>query len=112
WEVMVRPGKRAALGRKFIFGDGVLIGQILDRTEEGTRIVEFEYEGLFEEVLAKIGIMPLPPYIHESLKDKDRYQTVYAKNTGSAAAPTAGLHFTPALLEDIKSKGVKIAKVT
>lgn len=112
WEVMVNPGRRAAIGRKFVFGDGALIAEVLERTEAGTRIVSFEYEGLFEEVLDKIGIMPLPPYIHESLGDRDRYQTVYAKHDGSAAAPTAGLHFTPKLLEVIRHRGVNIANIT
>lgn len=112
WEVMVNPGRRAAIGRRFVFGNGLLIGEVLDRTEEGTRLVKFEYEGLFEEVLDQVGIMPLPPYIHESLDDRDRYQTVYARHDGSAAAPTAGLHFTPELLDDIRAKGVEIANVT
>lgn len=112
WEVMVNPGRRAAVGRRFIFGDGILIGEILARTENGTRLAYFEYEGLFEEVLDKIGITPLPPYIHASLEDRDRYQTVYAKYDGSVAAPTAGLHFTPELIGKIRDQGVDIANIT
>lgn len=112
WEVMVNPGRRAAVGRRFIFGDGILIGEILARTENGTRLAHFEYEGLFEEVLDKIGITPLPPYIHASLEDRDRYQTVYAKYDGSVAAPTAGLHFTPELIGKIRDQGVDIANIT
>lgn len=112
WEVMVNPGRRADIGRRFVFGDGILKAEILDRTQEGTRIVKFEYDGIFEEILDKVGIMPLPPYIHESLEDSNRYQTVYAKHDGSVAAPTAGLHFTPDLLEEIKYKGVDIANIT
>ena len=112
WEVMVRPGKKLKKGTKVTFGDGLLIGEILEMMENGNRKVKFYYEGIFNEILDQIGLMPLPPYITEKLKDKDRYQTVYAKNEGSAAAPTAGLHFTPELLEKIKEKGVEIAKVT
>ncbi len=112
WEAMVRPGNKLHVGAKVIFGDGLLNAEILDTTEDGTRKVKFTYTGIFNEILDQIGLMPLPPYIHESLKDNDRYQTVYAKYEGSAAAPTAGLHFTPELLEKIKEKGVEIANVT
>lgn len=112
WEVMCRPGNKLHIGSKVIFGDGLLEAKILDKTEDGTRIVEFFYDGIFNEILDKIGLMPLPPYIHESLKDNDRYQTVYAKYEGSAAAPTAGLHFTNELLEKIQEKGIEIANVT
>lgn len=112
WETIVRPGNKLHVGTKVIFGDGTLIATILDTMEGGTRKVEFQYDGIFNEILDEIGLMPLPPYIHEELKQKDRYQTVYAKYSGSAAAPTAGLHFTPELLEKIKEKGVKIANVT
>ena len=112
WESIVRPGNKLKPGSVVYFGDGILKANILDIMEDGTRKVEFEYEGIFNEILDKIGFMPLPPYIHESLKEKDRYQTVYAKYNGSAAAPTAGLHFTPELLKKIEEKGVKIANVT
>ena len=112
WEVMVRPGKKLMPGAKVSFGDGLLTAEILDTTEDGTRKVKFTYDGIFNEILDKIGLMPLPPYIKERLKEKDRYQTVYAKYEGSAAAPTAGLHFTDELLEKIKEKGVEIANVT
>ena len=112
WESIVRPGNKLKPGTKVEFGDGLLEATILDIMEGGTRKVEFEYEGIFNEILDKIGLMPLPPYIHESLKEKDRYQTVYAKYNGSAAAPTAGLHFTPELLKRIEEKGIKIANVT
>ena len=112
WESIVRPGNKLKPGTKVEFGDGLLKATILDIMDGGTRKVEFEYEGIFNEILDKIGLMPLPPYIHESLKEKDRYQTVYAKYNGSAAAPTAGLHFTPELLKRIEEKGVKIANVT
>lgn len=112
WEVMVRPGKKLRAGVKVDFGEGLLHAEILDVMENGDRLVHFEYEGIFNEILDKIGLMPLPPYITESLKDRDRYQTVYAKYDGSAAAPTAGLHFTEELLEKIKDKGVEIANVT
>ena len=112
WESIVRPGNKLHVGTKVIFGDGLLIAEILDTMEGGTRKVKFTYEGLFNEILDQIGLMPLPPYIHEELKEKDRYQTVYAKYQGSAAAPTAGLHFTEELLEKIKEKGVEIANVT
>ena len=112
WESIVRPGNKLKPGTKVEFGDGLLKATILDIMDGGTRKVEFEYEGIFILILDKIGLMPLPPYIHESLKEKDRYQTVYAKHNGSAAAPTAGLHFTPELLKRIEEKGVKIANVT
>ena len=112
WEVMVRPGRRLKKGAEVVFGDGILKGIVLETMDNGNRKVQFEYEGIFNEILDKIGLMPLPPYIKESLKDKDRYQTVYAKYEGSAAAPTAGLHFTEELLEKIKAKGVEIANVT
>jgi len=112
WEVMVRPGRRLKTGAKVVFGEGLLQAEILECMENGNRRVRFTYEGIFNELLDKIGLMPLPPYIHEKLKEKDRYQTVYAQNEGSAAAPTAGLHFTNALLDTIRAKGVKIANVT
>ena len=112
WEVMVKPGKKLMPGTKVTFGDGLLQAEILEKLEGGNRKVKFEYQGIFNEILNEIGLMPLPPYIHEKLKEKDRYQTVYAKYEGSAAAPTAGLHFTEQLLEKIKEKGVEIANVT
>ena len=112
WEVMVRPGKKLKKGVRVTFGNGLLRAEILEMLENGNRKVKFYYEGIFNEILDQIGLMPLPPYITEKLKDKDRYQTVYAKYDGSAAAPTAGLHFTPELLERIKEKGVEIANVT
>lgn len=112
WESIVRPGKKLHVGTKVIFGDGLLEATILEVMPGGTRKVEFKYKGIFNEILDKIGLMPLPPYIHEELKQNDRYQTVYAKYEGSAAAPTAGLHFTPELFEKLKQKGVKIANVT
>lgn len=112
WESIVRPGNKLHVGTKVIFGDGLLNAEILEVMEGGTRKVKFTYEGIFNEILDQIGLMPLPPYIHEELKEKDRYQTVYAKYQGSAAAPTAGLHFTEELLEKIKEKGVEIANVT
>lgn len=112
WEAMVRPGNKLHEGAKVIFGDGLLRAEILSTLEDGTRKVKFYYDGIFNEILDKIGLMPLPPYIHESLSDNDRYQTVYAKYEGSAAAPTAGLHFTPELLKRIEEKGIKIANVT
>ena len=112
WEVMVRPGKKVKKGVKVSFGDGLLKAEILETLENGNRMVQFFYNGIFNEILDKIGLMPLPPYITEKLKDKSRYQTVYAKYDGSAAAPTAGLHFTPELLEKIRKKGVEIANVT
>ena len=112
WETLVNPGRKAKIGDTIVFGDGILEGIIEDILEDGNRIINFKYEGIFEEVLDKLGQMPLPPYIKERLEDKDRYQTVYAKNDGSAAAPTAGLHFTNELLEEIKNRGIKIAKLT
>ena len=112
WESIVRPGNKLHVGTKVIFGDGLLTAEILEIMPGGTRKVKFSYTGIFNEILDKIGLMPLPPYIHEELKEKDRYQTVYAKYNGSAAAPTAGLHFTPELLKKIEEKGVKIANVT
>ncbi len=112
WESIVRPGNKLHVGTKVIFGDGLLNAEILEVMEGGTRKVKFSYDGIFNEILDQIGLMPLPPYIHEELKEKDRYQTVYAKYQGSAAAPTAGLHFTEELLEKIKEKGVEIANVT
>jgi len=112
WQTLVKPGKRAKKGSIFTFGNGELKGEIIDLAEEGTRIIEFSYEGIFEEVLDRLGNMPLPPYITESLDDKERYQTVYSKHKGSAAAPTAGLHFTEELLDEIRNKGIKIAYIT
>ena len=112
WETLVKPGKKAKIGTKISFGEGLLIGEVVDIVEEGNRLIQFTYEGIFEEILDKLGQMPLPPYITHQLKDKNRYQTVYAKHDGSAAAPTAGLHFTPELLEAIRAKGVNIAHVT
>lgn len=112
WEVLVKPGKKARLGDEIIFGEGILKAKVEEVIEDGNRIVSFEYDGIFEEVLDRLGEMPLPPYIHEKLEDRERYQTVYSKHEGSAAAPTAGLHFTKELLQQIKDKGVKIAYVT
>lgn len=112
WECIVRPGNKLHVGTKVIFKEGLLKADILDIMPGGTRKVEFSYKGIFNEILDKIGIMPLPPYIHEELKQKDRYQTVYAKYNGSAAAPTAGLHFTKELLEKLQKKGIVIANVT
>lgn len=112
WEALARPGKKAKPGVRFIFGDGLMTGTVTEVTEEGNRIVDFECEGSFFEVLDRLGQMPLPPYIHEKLKDKERYQTVYSRELGSAAAPTAGLHFTPELMERICQKGIRIGYVT
>ena len=112
WETIVRPGNKLHVGTKVMFGDGILKAEILDIMPGGTRKVKFEYDGIFNEILDKIGLMPLPPYIHEELKERDRYQTVYAKYNGSAAAPTAGLHFTKELLQKLEKKGVIIANVT
>lgn len=112
WEVILKPGRRAKPGARFVFGNGELKAEILDIVNDGNRIVKFYYDGVFENILDKLGEMPLPPYITEKLEDKNRYQTVYAKHTGSAAAPTAGLHFTDELLEKIRKKGVKIGYVT
>ena len=107
WETLVKPGKKARPGARISFGEGLLTGEVLEVVEEGNRRIRFTYEGIFEEILDRLGQMPLPPYITHQLKDKNRYQTVYARHEGSAAAPTAGLHFTPELLEAIKEKGVK-----
>lgn len=112
WETLVKPGKKCRPGAEISFGNGILKGRILDIVEEGNRLIQFEYEGIFEEILDRLGEMPLPPYITHKLKDKNRYQTVYAKHEGSAAAPTAGLHFTEELLEEIRAMGVSIAHVT
>nr|WP_294468002.1 tRNA preQ1(34) S-adenosylmethionine ribosyltransferase-isomerase QueA [uncultured Sellimonas sp.] len=112
WETLVKPGKKAKPGTKISFGEGLLTGEVIDVVEEGNRLIQFTYEGIFEEILDRLGQMPLPPYITHQLEDKNRYQTVYAKHSGSAAAPTAGLHFTPELLEEIKESGVEIAHVT
>lgn len=112
WEVILRPGKKAKPGARFVFGNGILTAEIIDILDEGNRRVRFFYDGVFEQILDKVGMMPLPPYITEKLEDKARYQTVYAKYNGSAAAPTAGLHFTNELLEQIKAKGVSITYVT
>lgn len=112
WETLVKPGRKAKPGTRISFGDGLLMGEVVDVVEEGNRLIHFEYEGIFEEILDRLGQMPLPPYITHQLRDKNRYNTVYAEHSGSAAAPTAGLHFTPELLEEIKEKGVEIARVT
>lgn len=112
WETLVKPGKKARVGTKIVFGDGLLTGEVIDVVEEGNRLIQFTYDGIFEEILDQLGQMPLPPYITHQLEDQNRYQTVYAEHTGSAAAPTAGLHFTPELLEKIEDMGVNIAKVT
>lgn len=112
WEVLVKPGKKARVGTEILFGGGKLKGTITDIVEEGNRIIQFEYDGIFEEILDELGQMPLPPYITHKLQDKNRYQTVYAKHEGSAAAPTAGLHFTRELLTEIEKKGVAVASVT
>ena len=112
WETLVKPGRKAKPGTRISFGDGLLVGEVIDVVEEGNRLIHFEYKGIFEEILDQLGQMPLPPYITHQLKDRDRYNTVYAEHPGSAAAPTAGLHFTPALLEEIERKGVEIAHVT
>ena len=112
WETLVKPGKKAKPGARISFGEGLLIGEVIDVVEEGNRLVRFTYDGIFEEILDQLGQMPLPPYITHQLEDKNRYQTVYAKHSGSAAAPTAGLHFTPELLREIKDEGVDIASVT
>ncbi|MDO5422949.1 MAG: tRNA preQ1(34) S-adenosylmethionine ribosyltransferase-isomerase QueA [Eubacteriales bacterium] len=112
WETLVKPGKKCKIGTRISFGEGLLVGEVVDIVEEGNRLIQFSYEGIFEEILDQLGQMPLPPYIHHQLQDKNRYQTVYAKHDGSAAAPTAGLHFTPELLAQIQAKGVKLAHVT
>ena len=112
WETLVKPGKKCKIGAKIIFGDGLLVGEVVDIVEEGNRLIKFHYEGIFEEILDQLGQMPLPPYITHRLQDRNRYQTVYAKHDGSAVAPTAGLHFTPELLDAVRKKGVEIAEVT
>ena len=112
WETLVKPGRKMKPGAHLVFGDGILKAEVLDVVEEGNRLIRFSYQGIFEEVLDSLGEMPLPPYITHKLKDKNRYQTVYAKYDGSAAAPTAGLHFTEELLKQIEEKGVKLAYVT
>ena len=112
WEVLVKPGKKAKPGTRINFGNGKLVGEVIDIVEEGDRLIHFSFDGIFEEILDELGQMPLPPYITHKLEDKNRYQTVYAKHEGSAAAPTAGLHFTNELLAEIEAKGVKIARVT
>ena len=112
WECLVKPGKKARTGAELVFKEGLLTGMITGIREDGNRIISFEFDGIWEEILDELGQMPLPPYITHKLEDKTRYQTVYAKNEGSAAAPTAGLHFTPALLEEIEKKGVKIVRIT
>ncbi|ABR48495.1 S-adenosylmethionine--tRNA-ribosyltransferase-isomerase [Alkaliphilus metalliredigens QYMF] len=112
WEVLVKPGKKAKIGSRFEFGEGILKAEVLSMADEGARIVRFEYEGVFEELLDQLGKMPLPPYITEELADRERYQTVYSKHEGSSAAPTAGLHFTPELLSEIKKKGINVVSIT
>lgn len=112
WETLVKPGKKARPGARIVFGDGCLKAEVLEVVDEGNRLIHFEYEGIFEEILDRLGEMPLPPYITHKLQDKNRYQTVYAKYEGSAAAPTAGLHFTEELLQKVKEKGIRIAPVT
>ena len=112
WETLVKPGKKARQGVVISFGDGILTGEIIDVKEDGNRLIQFRYEGIFEEILDQLGQMPLPPYITHTLKDKNRYQTVYAKYEGSAAAPTAGLHFTEELFQKLEEKGVLVANVT
>lgn len=112
WETLVKPGKKARIGSRIVFGGGILKAEVVDIIEEGNRLVKFEFDGIFEEILDKLGQMPLPPYITHELKDKNMYQTVYAKYEGSAAAPTAGLHFTEKLLDDIEKSGVNIARIT
>lgn len=112
WETLVKPGKKCRIGTQISFGDGLLTGEIIDVVEDGNRLIRFCYEGIFEEILDRLGQMPLPPYITHQLQDKNRYQTVYARFDGSAAAPTAGLHFTPELLDAIRAKGVTVAEVT
>lgn len=112
WECLVKPGRKAKVGAVFTFGEGLMTGEVIDVTDEGSRIVKFDYEGVFENVLEQVGTMPLPPYITEQLEDQERYQTVFSKHNGSAAAPTAGLHFTDELMEKIQNKGIHIAYVT
>ncbi len=112
WEALTKPAKRLKLGTKIIFGEGLLLGTVKEIKDEGIRVIEFEYQGVFEDILDKLGNMPLPPYIHEKLEDKERYQTVYSKVSGSSAAPTAGLHFTPEVIDLLKNKGVQIEYIT
>ena len=112
WETLVKPGKKCKIGTKIVFGEGILTGEVVDIVEEGNRLIQFHYEGIFEEILDRLGQMPLPPYITHQLQDKNRYQTVYAKYDGSAAAPTAGLHYPPELLQQVRDMGVEIAEVT
>ena len=112
WETLVKPGKKCKVGTVISFGDGILTGEVVDIVDEGNRLIQFHYEGIFEEILDQLGEMPLPPYITHKLQDKNRYQTVYAKHEGTAAAPTAGLHFTKELLQQVQDAGVKIAHVT
>lgn len=112
WETLVKPGKKAKPGAELVFGGGLLKGTVLETVDDGNRLIQFQYEGIFEEILDQLGQMPLPPYITHQLKDKNRYQTVYARHEGSAAAPTAGLHFTKELLQEIEAMGVRIAHVT
>ena len=112
WETLVKPGKKCKVGTEISFGDGILTGEVVDIVDEGNRLIQFHYDGIFEEILDQLGEMPLPPYITHKLQDKNRYQTVYAKHEGSAAAPTAGLHFTKELLQQVQDAGVKIAHVT
>lgn len=112
WETLVKPGRKAKPGTRIQFGEGLLVGEVMDIVDEGNRLIHFEFDGIFEEILDQLGQMPLPPYITHQLKDKDRYNTVYATHSGSAAAPTAGLHFTPELLRTIEEKGIDIARVT
>ncbi len=112
WETLVKPGKKCKPGTEIEFGDGVMTATVLDVVEDGNRLIQFHYEGIFEEILDALGEMPLPPYITHKLQDKNRYQTVYAKHEGSAAAPTAGLHFTKELLKEIEAKGIRIARIT
>ena len=112
WETLVKPGKKCKIGTKIVFGEGILTGEVVDIVEEGNRLIQFHYEGIFEEILDRLGQLQLPPYITHQLQDKNRYQTVYAKYDGSAAAPTAGLHFTPELLQQVRDMGVEIAEVT
>ncbi|RBP46613.1 tRNA preQ1(34) S-adenosylmethionine ribosyltransferase-isomerase QueA [Garciella nitratireducens] len=112
WEALVKPGKKARIGHRIVFGEGLLIGEVVDIIEDGTRIIHFLYEGVFEQILDQLGTMPLPPYIKEQLEDQERYQTIYSKVEGSAAAPTAGLHFTEYIFKELKKKGVNIAFIT
>lgn len=112
WEALVKPGKKARIGHRIVFGEGILVGEVVDILEDGTRVIQFFYKGIFEEILDTLGTMPLPPYIKEQLEDQERYQTIYSEVEGSAAAPTAGLHFTEKVFEQLKKKGVHIAFIT